>query len=194
MLSVKSVGLLGGSFNPVHNGHIALAKEILVEACLDEVWFVVSPQNPLKPTETLLDDELRFEMTRLALEGEPHLVASDYEFRLPRPSYTWNTLRHLFVDYPQYRFVLLIGADNWHVFGNWRNGKEILSACQVIIYPRRGYVVDEYSLPDGVRVINTSLHDVSSTMVRKEIAEGKDVSRHVPTRVLTFIKQKHLYK
>ena len=187
-------GIFGGSFNPIHNGHVALAKEILRKVGLDEVWFLVSSQNPLKPQGTLLDDDLRLEMVRLALSDEPQLVASDYEFGLPRPSYTYDTLRQLSADYPQHRFVLLIGADNWHLFGEWRNGSEILANYPIVIYPREGYAINALSLPPAVRLVDTPLYNISSTALRRMITEGKDISRHVPSRVATFIVQNHLYR
>ena len=193
MRQVRAVGILGGSFNPVHNGHVALAREILVRARLDEVWFMVSPQNPLKPGGVLADDVLRLEMTRLALEDEPRLVASDYEFRLPRPSYTWNTLRHLAADYPHHRFALIMGADNWQVFGEWRNGGDIIAAHRILIYPRRGCGIDPRSLPPGGHLIDTPLYDISSTMVRRALAEGRDVTQWLPPKVASFIARKGLY-
>ena len=107
---MSSIGIFGGSFNPIHKGHVALARQLLRRAQLDEVWFLVSPQNPLKPQSSLLDDNMRLEMARLALKDEPCLVASDYEFHLPRPSYTWNTLQHLSQDYPQHRLSSPFGA------------------------------------------------------------------------------------
>ena len=102
-------GIFGGSFNPIHKGHISLAQQLRKRAALDEVWLMVSPQNPLKQTADLLDDHLRMEMARLALEGVEGIVASDYEMHLPKPSYTWNTLQALSKDYPDREFVLLMG-------------------------------------------------------------------------------------
>ena len=111
---MKKVGIFGGSFNPIHTGHIALAKSLCEKAGLDEVWFMVSPQNPFKQAATdLLDDSLRFELVEKALKGESQLKACNYEFHLPKPSYTWHTLQALSKDYPDIAFTLLIGGDNW---------------------------------------------------------------------------------
>lgn len=191
---MSEVGLFGGSFNPIHKGHVALARQLLRKARLDEVWFLVSPQNPLKPQSSLLDDNLRLEMARLALEEEPRLVASDYEFHLPRPSYTWNTLQHLSKDYPQHRFTLIIGADNWQLFSRWRNSSDILANYSVVIYPRDGYPVDETTLPPNVRLVKTRLYNMSSTLVRQLIAEGKSARRYLNPKVASFIEQNHIYR
>ncbi len=131
-----TIGIFGGTFNPIHNGHIALAKRLLDEADLDEVWFVVSPQNPWKQNKTLLDDNLRLEMTRAALEGEQQMKVSDIEFSLPRPSYMWNTLQTLSRDFPEHEFVLLIGGDNWEEFDRWHCYEEILRHHRIVVYPR----------------------------------------------------------
>ncbi|WP_414477998.1 nicotinate (nicotinamide) nucleotide adenylyltransferase [Prevotella sp.] len=187
-------GIFGGSFNPIHNGHVSLAKEMLSTLGLDEVWFLVSPHNPLKPRGALLDDDLRLEMVRMALSDEPQLAASDYEFRLPRPSYTYDTLRRLSADYPLHRFVLLIGADNWQLFGEWRNAGEILAHYPIAIYPREGYSVDVASLPPTVRLVDTPLHNISSTAVRRMIAEGRDIRGYVHPQVADFIAREHLYR
>ena len=186
---MSSIGIFGGSFNPIHKGHVALARQLLRRAQLDEGWFLVSPQNPLKPQSSLLDDNMRLEMARLALKDEPHLVASDYEFHLPRPSYTWNTLQHLSKDYPQHRFTLIIGADNWQLFSRWRNSRDILANYSVVIYPRDGYPVDETTLPPNVRLVKTRLYNMSSTLVRQLLAEGKSVRRYLPPKVIDFIKE-----
>lgn len=191
---MSSIGIFGGSFNPIHKGHVALARQLLRRAQLDEVWFLVSPQNPLKPQSSLLDDNMRLEMARLALKDEPHLVASDYEFHLPRPSYTWNTLQHLSQDYPQHRFTLLIGADNWQLFGRWRNSREIIENYPIVIYPRDGYPIDETSLPPNVRLVNTQLYNMSSTLVRQFIADGRGVRRYLHPDVISYIESNHLYK
>lgn len=179
-------GLYGGSFNPIHNGHIAIARQMTEKAGLDEVWFMVSPQNPLKERDTLLDDARRLEMARTALEGEARLKACDYEFLLPRPSYTWHTLQALWRDYPEREFVLMIGADNWAHFGRWYHAEDIMRTCEILIYPRRGYYIDTQSLPAGVRLIDTGLYDVSSTEIRQLIKDGKDISSLVPASIVTM--------
>jgi len=131
------IGLFGGSFNPIHNAHIALGTTMLSAMSLDEVWYLVSPRNPLKQHSTdLLDEEVRLHLTRLALEDYPRLRASDYEFHLPRPSYTWNTLQHLRQDYPQHEFVLIIGGDNYEKFHKWAHYQDILDNYEIAVYPR----------------------------------------------------------
>ena len=131
------VGIYGGSFNPIHNGHIKLAEIFLQEACLDEVWFMVSPQNPFKINDKLLDDTLRLQLVRKALNGKKGMVACNYEFRLPKPSYTWDTLQRLSADFPTYEFVLLIGGDNWQAFDKWYHAEDILANYRIAVYPRK---------------------------------------------------------
>ena len=181
-----TTGIFGGSFNPVHNGHIELARRLLAIAGLDEVWFVVSPQNPFKRNDRLLDDRLRLEMVRLALKDEPRMAASDYEFGMPRPSYMWHTLRAMSKDYPDRRFVLLIGADNWARFGEWY-------AHRVVVYPREGVPLDPATLPAGVTLADTGLIPGSSTEVRRRIAEGEPIDGLVPPAVASFIRENRLY-
>ena len=188
------VGIYGGSFNPVHFGHIRLARLIRQQAHLDEVWFMVSPQNPFKVNQVLLDDELRLQLTRLALRRERGLIASDYEFRLSRPSYTWNTLQSLSRDYPDHSFTLIIGADNWAVFPQWYHADDILAHHRVVVYPRRGYHIDAATLPDGVSLLSTPLFDISSTDIRERIANGRPIRRLVPKAVADIIEQRQLYK
>lgn len=182
-------GLYGGSFNPIHNGHIAIARQMIEKAGLDEVWFMVSPQNPLKERDTLLDDAKRLEMARKALEGQPRLKACDYEFALPRPSYTWHTLQSLWRDYPDREFILMIGADNWAHFGRWYHADDIMRTCNILIYPRRGYDVDALSLPSCAQLVDTGLYDVSSTEIRQLIKEGRDVSRLVPADIVDMAEK-----
>lgn len=182
-------GLYGGSFNPIHNGHIAIARQMIEKAGLDEVWFMVSPQNPLKERDTLLDDAKRLEMARKALEGQPRLKACDYEFALPRPSYTWHTLQSLWRDYPDREFILMIGADNWAHFGRWYHADDIMRTCNILIYPRRGYNVNALSLPTCAQLVDTGLYDVSSTEIRQLIKEGRDVSRLVPADIVDMAEK-----
>ena len=138
-----NIGLFGGSFNPIHNGHVRLAKSLLQEAALDEVWFLVSPQNPFKQDQQLLDDDKRLQLVRLALKEEPQLMASDFEFHLPKPSYTWNTLQALEQEYPERKFTLLIGGDNWEAFDKWYRYEDILKRYPIIVYPREGSKVPD---------------------------------------------------
>lgn len=188
-----TTGIFGGSFNPVHNGHVELARRLLAIAGLDEVWFVVSPQNPFKRNDRLLDDRLRLEMVRLALKDEPRMAASDYEFGMPRPSYMWHTLQAMSRDYPDRRFVLLIGADNWACFGEWYAADKILAAHSVVVYPREGVPLDPAALPAGVTLADTGLIPGSSTEVRRRIAEGEPIDGLVPPAVASFIRGNRLY-
>lgn len=176
---MKKVAIFGGSFNPIHTGHIALAQAVQQQCGLDEVWLMVSPQNPLKRNDAdLLDDSLRFEMAQKALEGVEGVKACDYEFHLPKPSYTWNTLQHLTKDYPDYTFTLLIGGDNWAHFQRWRHWKDILWHHDVIVYPR-----DEYQ-----GTINVPLLNVSSTEIRKRVRAGQSISGLVPACIVSDVE------
>ena len=178
------IGIFGGSFNPIHRGHIALARQILRKQRLDEVWLMVSPQNPLKQGNSdLWDDDLRLSLTRKALENEDGLVACDYEFHLPRPSYTWDTLQSLSKDYPEHEFSLIIGADNWSIFDRWYRADDILKNYRVIVYPREGYDIDPTTLPSSVTLVNTKLYRVSSTEIRRRLREGKTVRRLLPIAI-----------
>ena len=181
-------GIYGGSFNPIHNGHIAIARKMTELAGLDEVWLVVSPQNPLKERGDLLDDRLRLEMTRMALAPYPKLKASDFEFALPRPSYMWNTLQALSAAHPDREFTLLIGADNWEVFSRWYHYEDIIAHYPIRIYPRRGYDIEASTLPHNVKLVDTGLYDVSSTMVRERIRRGEDVSQLIPASIIKMAK------
>ena len=181
---MKTIGIFGGSFNPIHNGHIQLAKHILKFSSLDEIWFMVSPQNPLKPQSSLLDDHLRLEMAQVALQDEPRLIAKDDEFRLSKPSYTWHTLQCLSNEYPDTSFTLIIGADNWHVFNQWAHYQEILQKYEIIIYPRQHTAIDTASLPSNVHLVDTPLYNISSTEVRQRIQQGKSVDLLIPSAIV----------
>lgn len=190
------IGLFGGSFNPIHNGHVTLGRTMLCEMRLDEVWFLVSPHNPLKESAELLDEQQRLRLTRLAVEDWPGLCASDYEFALPRPSYTWNTLQHLHHDFPQHEFVLIIGGDNWEAFDKWAHHDEILATHEVAVFPREGAEDGQgtMELPANVHLINVPLVNVTSTMLRQMLRQGQDISQYVPAKVAREITEKSLYR
>lgn len=177
---MTETGLFGGSFNPIHNGHIGLAVELLRQAGLDEVWFMVSPQNPLKRYVDLLDDEKRLNLVKTALKDSPGLKACDYEFHLPRPSYTWDTLRQMVAEWPDRRFTLLIGADNWMLFDHWFRYEEILNSYRIVVYPRRGCDIDASALPQGVTLAETKMFDISSTDIREHVRRGEPIDGLVP--------------
>ncbi len=180
----RRIGIYGGSFNPIHNGHIALARQIQRQACLDEVWMMVSPQNPLKQGDNdLLDDQLRWEMTCEALKDEPGLRACDVELQLPKPSYTWHTLQVLERQYPDEAFTLVIGADNWQLFPRWYHSNDILKRYPVVVYPREGYPIKQNDLPENVLLMDTELYLVSSTDIRRRIREGLPIDQLVPKAI-----------
>ena len=190
----KRIGIFGGSFNPIHCGHVALARQLLTAAGLDEVWLMVSPQNPLKRQDGLLDDALRLEMARLAVADEPRIHASDYEFRLPRPSYTWHTLQCLQADYPDTSFTLLIGGDNWAHFDRWYRAEELISRYRMVVYPRPGSDIDATQLPPNVTLVEAQLMDISSTDIRRRIRRGESVDTLVPAAVARLIREHQLYR
>ena len=172
-------GIFGGSFNPIHNGHISLARQLKEREGLDEVWLMVSPQNPLKQSSDLLDDEARLEMARKALEGVEGIIASDYEMHLPRPSYTWNTLQALSRDYPEREFVLMIGGDNWDHFDRWYRSDDIKANYEIVVYTRT---------PGDAGFI-----DISSTDVRQRIRQHRSIRKLVPSVVADIIKERGYY-
>ena len=208
------VGIFGGSFDPIHNGHIRLAQYVLDHTDLDEVWLMVSPLNPLKPQGYVATDEQRLDMARLAVEGIPGIKVSDFEFSLPIPSYTYNTLCRLKEAYPDNDFRLIIGGDNWTDFTKWKNPDKILHEFGLIVYPRPGedicitsnsqLIFDNSSL---IILKNAPLMPISSTEIRHilthrfNLFNGKDafnclfpsVSDILPSPVLDYIRINNIY-
>lgn len=184
------IGIFGGSFNPIHNGHVAIGRTMLSEMNLDEVWYMVSPHNPLKQSADLLDENKRIAIVAHALEQEQGLVAKDYEFSLPRPSYTWNTLQCLHRDYPDYEFVLIIGGDNWEHFDKWAHHDEIVATHRIAVFPREGTEMPQV-LPKNVTFVKVPLVNVTSTMLRTMVRAGEDISRYVPAVVREEIEREY---
>ena len=188
-----NIGLFFGSFNPVHIGHTAIANYILEYSDLSEIWFIVSPQNPFKKETQLIDESIRLEMTKIAVVEEPRFKVSDIEFNLSKPSYTFNTLKTLSIQYAAYKFVLLMGSDNFLNIGKWQNADKIIDNYDIIVYPRPGYSISEKDLSKNVRIINAPLLDISSTMIRNSIAEGKKLTYFLHKGVFEYIKKRGLY-
>ncbi len=190
---MKRIAVYGGSFNPLHNGHLALAQAVLDEGMADEVWLLVSPHNPLKEQADLLPEHHRLALAKAAVKGKSGICVSDFEFHLPRPSYTWKTLRALSEAYPGCTFLLLIGGDNWKDFGRWANPGEILRNYPVIIYPREGVDIDTAALPEGVTLLSAPLFPCSSTEIRVKLSRGEDVADLLPAEELSLIYKYEWY-
>ena len=189
------IGIFGGSFDPIHTGHAIVAQYIISSGAVDRLWFMVSPVNPLKADKVrqVADtDRLRMvEMVSRPMEG---VETSAFEFSMPKPSYTIDTLNALQEKFPNDEFCLIIGGDNWEVFCKWRNSKEILAKYHVFVYPRLGYKVDiPNELKDRVTLIEAPVIELSSTQIRERLAKGQSVRYYVPDKVLDYIERKHLY-
>ena len=182
-------GIFGGTFNPIHIGHLALANYICEFEELDELWFLVTPQNPLRKGADFLDDNKRLELVKLATEGYSKFVASDFELHLPKPSYTCNTLDELKKAYPDREFVLIIGADNWLIFDKWKDYQRIIDENEIWIYPRPGSFIDKSTLPPSVKLTNVPEIDISSTFIRDGIKKRKDVRYFMHPAVYNKIKE-----
>ncbi|OCX50863.1 nicotinic acid mononucleotide adenylyltransferase [Mucilaginibacter sp. PPCGB 2223] len=188
------IGLLFGSFNPIHIGHLIIANYMANHTDLDKVWLVVSPQNPLKKYGDLINTYDRLEMARLATDHADNLEVSDVELKLPQPSYTIDTLTHLKEKYPQHEFAIIMGSDNLVTLHKWKNYKILLRDYQIYVYPRPGYENTDLATHPSVHITMTPLMELSATFIRKSIAEKKSVQFFVPDPVLKFIESKGLYR
>lgn len=190
---MEKIGILGGSFNPVHIGHIMVAMYLTQWKIVDRVWLTLSPQNPLKDAGTLIPDLKRLEMLRIACKDLKNVEICDIELSMPRPSYTIDTLNFLKKRYPNKQFKLVIGSDNWNAFDHWKNGDDILDEFGVIVYPRPGKEVKNLYV-DGMDLVHSPSIDLSSTFIRQAIAKGKDVSCYLPHGVYEYIINNGLYQ
>ena len=190
------IGIYGGSFNPIHKGHTSLASAILPQGLGDELWLMVSPLNPLKQGHEgeIAEYGHRVRMAEIAAEGVKGLRVSDFESRLPVPSYMYNTLDRLRHEYEGKEFVLVIGADNWRNFHRWYRAEDILKEYGVLVYRRPGFEMDEEELPESVKVVDTDLYDVSSTQIRETIRNGESADEWLEKGVSAYIEKYGLYK
>ena len=178
-----NIGIFPGSFNPIHIGHLALANWMSEFCDVDEVWFLVTPQNPLKRDTTLLDEKKRLEMVEASIAGYPKFRVNDIEFSLPRPSYTIHTLRALQQKYPDNVFHLIMGADSWCSIHKWKAYKSILEEFPMLIYPRNGYDVIIPEPYTHIKKVDAPLMEVSSTFIRQVLQNGKDIRFFLPEAI-----------
>ncbi|MEM8901858.1 MAG: nicotinate (nicotinamide) nucleotide adenylyltransferase [Bacteroidota bacterium] len=188
-----SVGLYFGSFNPIHMGHLIIAQHALDQAKFDYVWFIISPQNPFKQKKNLLPEYERLKMVELAIEGNNKMMASNVEFRLPKPSYTIDTLTHLADTYKTYSFSLIMGQDNLTHFHKWKNHESILKHYSIWVYPRPGYVAGEIDAHKNIHIFKAPLLDISATYIRQRLKENTSVRYLVPDAVHNYLEAENLY-
>jgi nicotinate-nucleotide adenylyltransferase len=193
--TTMKVGLYFGSFNPPHNGHLAIAHAAIAHCRLDEIWFVVSPQNPFKTHDALAPETMRLDMVRLVCDSDSRLKALDFEFTLPKPNYTCDTLRLLSAEFP-HDFQLIIGEDNWRVFNQWREYQWILDHYSVLVYGRKSTEAQPAKprVDDGVRFIPGDYLDVSATDIRMRIRNGESVAALIDPEVADYIRREGLYR
>ena len=187
---MKCIGIFGGSFNPVHCGHIALAAWMLEHGYVNEIWLMLSPQNPLKCINPGATDEQRREMLTLACDGIEGLHPCFVEFDMPRPSYTIDTLKRLSTEFPEYNFKLIIGSDNWNVFNKWRSPEQIIEDYGVIVYPRPLYPISNVEVNGVTYAADAPTWNVSSTAIRDDIHGNLSM---LPQKVANYIKENSLY-
>ncbi len=190
----KNIGLFFGSFNPIHVGHVMIANYMVEFEGMDEVWFVVSPQNPFKHKSELISEEVRLEMVNIAVSKLKRIIASDVEFGMPQPSYTINTLSFLSGKYPNTQFHLLMGSDNIVNIHRWKDADTIINKYSKLVYPRNSYAAPVDNLPVKTRITNAPTVDLSSTMIREWIVAGHDIRAFMPDGIFEYIEEKRLYQ
>jgi nicotinate-nucleotide adenylyltransferase len=196
------VGLYFGSFNPIHIGHMAIANYMAEFTDMDQVWFVISPQNPFKKRRSLLSDHHRLEMVERAIEGDDRFRASDIEFKMPTPSFTIDTLTWLAGKYPKNRYVIIMGSDGLPTFGKWKNADEIRKNYRRYVYPRPGFPVglspgvdaSRYAAEENLEVVDAPLIEISSSFIRKAIAGGRDIRHFLPRAVWQYLDEMNFYR
>ena len=187
------IGLFFGSFNPVHHGHLIIADVMANHTDLNQVWFVISPHNPLKKQDSLLHEHDRYDMVEKAIADNPKLRASDIEFHLPRPSYTIDTLLHIALKYPQHEFALIMGGDNLATIKKWKNYEQILTHYSIYVYPRPQTLKTEFDEHPNIKFVQAPLLDISATYIREAIQQNKSIKYLLPEAVEQHIYRKGFY-
>lgn len=188
------VGLFFGSYNPIHIGHLAIANYIVEFSNLDELWLIVSPQNPFKLRKNLLNEYDRLKLVELALDNNNKIKANDIEFTLPKPSYTIDTLTYLNEKYPKNEFAIIMGSDNLMHFHKWKNAEQILKHYQLYVYPRPNTSWEEYKNNENVHIVDAPQMEISSSFIRNSIKDKKNINFFLPEKVYQYIKEMHLYE
>ena len=190
----KKTGLFFGSFNPVHTGHLIVASQIVENSDLDQIWFVVTPQNPFKKKKTLLENHHRLNLLKEAIDDDDRFRAIDIEFHLPQPNYTIHTLTALAEKYPEREFSLIMGEDNLNTFHKWKNYREIISQYQLYVYPRPNYSPGELAEHPHVHLVEAPQIEISASMIREAISQKKDLRYLLPDKVLKYIEDMMFYQ
>jgi nicotinate-nucleotide adenylyltransferase len=187
------IGLFFGSFNPIHIGHLIIANTMAENTDLDQVWLVVSPQNPAKRKHTLLHEFDRYDMVEKAIADNHKLKVTDIEFHLPKPSYTIDSLTYIQEKYPQHQFVIIMGGDNLVNLPKWKNADKILEYYEVYVYPRPNTTPNELISHPKIKIVEAPLIDISATFIRTQLQENKSIKYLVPEAVEEYIKRKKFY-
>lgn len=188
-----NIGLYFGSFNPVHTGHLIIASHVVNQTNIQQVWLVVSPQNPFKNTAGLLNEYDRLHLVNLAIDDETNIRASDVEFKLPRPSYTIDTLTYLREKYPQHQFSIIMGSDGLQNLPKWKNADLLIKEYPIIVYKRPGFnIMDTWNA--SVEILDAPMLDISATLIRNNIREGKSIRYLVPDKVREEIERNNYYR
>lgn len=192
--SKRKTGLFFGSFNPIHIGHLIIANHFLEYSDICQLWFVISPHNPLKKKQSLLADYHRLSMVKIAIDSNPKMRACDIEFNLSQPSYTIDTLTYMQEKYPKKQFVLIMGADNLVSFDKWKNPKQILDQYELYVYPRSAAKEGKYMDHPKVRRVDAPIMEISSSFIRKALKEKKKMPYMLPQKVYEYILEMHFYE
>ncbi|WP_300602012.1 nicotinate (nicotinamide) nucleotide adenylyltransferase [Niabella sp.] len=187
------IGLFFGSFNPIHHGHLIIANHVLNEGLVEKIWFVVSPHNPLKETASLLNENQRLHLTRLAIDADTRMQVTDIEFTLPRPSYTAVSLAYLTEKYPQHEFAVILGGDSFQNIKKWKNHNYIINNFNIFIYNRPGFIIDA-TLSDKLKVLDAPLLEISATAIRQLIRNKKSIRYLLPELVIEEIEKSGYFR